>query len=176
MIKKILHISVSIGLGLLVTICLGLLVFPGSLLIIKQFGEIRKITAESMMPTLHINDRLIVQRIHGLSEIRRGELVVYYPPFSILESDPMSMLLRETGLSGMINDKETGKDVAYVHRVLGLPGDKIEIRPGEGLFINGKLLNEPYISEVATSCTFIKPKNRLRFPTASFSSWVIIEI
>lgn len=151
MLKKVLLVCGVACLFLLLITFLGMLIFPGSLLVIKQFGEIRKITSESMMPTLHINDRLLVQRIHGLKEIRRGELVVYYPPFSILESDPMSSLLRETGLSGMINGKETGKDVAYVHRVVGLPGDSLEVRPGVGLFINGKLLDEPYISEIANS-------------------------
>ena len=40
------------------------------------------------------------------------------------------------------------QDDAYIKRVIGLPGDVIEIHKGEGVFINGMLLIEPYVNEV----------------------------
>ncbi|MNJ75537.1 Signal peptidase I S [compost metagenome] len=45
----------------------------------------------------------------------------------------------------IIRDHETD-GIFYVKRVIGLPGDTIEVKGGE-LYRNGTLLDEPYIKE-----------------------------
>ena len=125
------------------------------LIIIRQgFIEARYIPSESMVPTLKVNDRLIVEKVTknlnllGFNfQVQRGDILVFYPPpegnrGKDLHYDPLSIFARWTGLPFLPQDD------AYIKRVIGLPGDVIEIHKGEGVFINGKLLVEPYENEV----------------------------
>lgn len=125
------------------------------LIVIRQgFIEARYIPSESMLPTLKINDRLIVEkvtknlRMAGLNfPIKRGDIIVFYPPpdgnrGKDLRYDPLSIFARWTGLPFLPQDD------AYIKRVIGLPGDTIEVNANEGVYINGKLLLEPYINEI----------------------------
>lgn len=75
------------------------------------------IPTESMEPTLMVNDRLIVTRIYDKSKIQRGDIIV-------------------------LDCVEKGKK--YIKRVMGLPGDKIELINGV-LYVNGEMIEEPYI-------------------------------
>nr|WP_242943331.1 signal peptidase I [Clostridium uliginosum] len=75
------------------------------------------IPSESMVPTLNIGDKLFVTRVYDLSKINRGNIVVFY-------SDE----LHET----------------VIKRVIGLPGDHIEIKDGV-VNINGKDIKEDYV-------------------------------
>ena len=126
------------------------------LIVIRQgFIEARYIPSESMVPTLKVNDRLIVEKVTknlgvlGFHfPVQRGDILVFYPPpegnrGKDLHYDPLSIFARWTGLPFLPQDD------AYIKRVIGLPGDVIEIHKGEGVFINGMLLIEPYVNEVA---------------------------
>lgn len=130
------------------------------IIVIKQgLGEFRLIPSESMVPTLQIGDRIVVEKVtfwmHRKPE--QGDVLVFYPPEpeAVLRHDPLSVLLRATGFSGFLFDKESHIDTAFIKRVVGTPGDVVDVRPGVGVFVNGKLLNEPYTAEVANTCTFI---------------------
>ena len=131
------------------------------LIIIRQgFIEARYIPSESMVPTLKINDRLIVEkvtknlRLIGFKiPVQRGDILVFYPPpegnrGKDLRYDPLSIFARWTGLPFLPQDD------AYIKRIVGLPGDIIEIKKDEGVYINGRLLNEPYVNELPKyNCT-----------------------
>jgi signal peptidase I len=92
-----------------------------------------KIPSGSMMDTLLVGDYIMVNRFvyapnsfgweHGLlpmREIRRGDVVVFkHPPHP---------------------------EVDYIKRVVGLPGDRVELRRGF-LYVNGELVDEPYVEE-----------------------------
>jgi signal peptidase I len=74
----------------------------------------------SMQPTLHTNDALFIEKISTeLSDIKRGEIVIF-------------------------KNKETNGSY-YVKRVIGIAGDKIEIKDGH-VFLNGQLLKEDYLA------------------------------
>ncbi len=75
----------------------------------------------SMQPTFYTGQFLIVSRVNYLlGEPERGQIVVFeYPE----------------------NPEED-----YIKRVIGLPGDTIEIRDTQ-VYVNGDLLDEPYINE-----------------------------
>ncbi len=112
-------------------------------------AEARFIPSSSMEPTLQIGDRLLVEKVSGhlRRPIRRGEIIVFYPPPAEmggkdLSNDPLTVLGRLTGLPFLPYEP------AFIKRVIGLPGDKIRVQKNVGVFINDQLLDEsPYVKE-----------------------------
>lgn len=104
--------------------------------------EIRWIPSGSMKPTLIEGDRIVVERVtHFYQKPKRGDILVFYPPFVKLNRTPLGILARRTGI--LCND------IAFIKRVVGLPGEKIEIKKiSDGrtlVFINDKPLKEDYV-------------------------------
>ena len=113
-----------------------------AVIVIRFFiGELRWIPSGSMHPTLIEGDRLFVEKLSKpVRKPERGDILVFYPPDEILRKDFFSILSRLTGI--------LCKDIAFIKGVVGLPGDKLEVRPEDGqyfVYINDKKLNEPYI-------------------------------
>lgn len=112
-------------------------------IIIRFFvGEIRWIPSGSMKPTLIEGDRIIVERYSRFfTTPKRGDIMVFYPPSTKLSRKPLPLLSRLTGIFC--------KDVAYIKRVIGLPGDKIELKTDPDgktfVYINDKKYEEDYI-------------------------------
>lgn len=112
-----------------------------AVIVIRFFiGELRWIPSGSMHPTLIEGDRLFVEKISKpFREISRGDILVFYPPDEILKKDFFSVLSRLTGIMC--------KDIAFIKRVVGLPGDRLEIKQEAGeyfVYINNEKLDEPY--------------------------------
>lgn len=99
---------------------------------IRHFvAEARYIPSESMVPTLEVNDRLIVEKItYRLNPPQRGDIVVFYPP-------------EQAGAECSGSQTPTHLKDAFIKRVVGLPGDTIEVRDGT-MFVNGQPLPETY--------------------------------
>ena len=96
-------------------------------------AEARWIPSESMLPTLEVGDRLVVEKIsYRFGDPQRGDIVVFIPP-----------------------DHVNTKD-AFIKRVVGLPGDTIEIRLDDGIYVNDQKLDESYI--------FSLPTNSISYP------------
>lgn len=77
------------------------------------------VDGESMMPTLHDHDRMIVNKInYSLTEPKRFDIIVFHA-----------------------NEKQD-----YIKRVIGLPGDRIEYKD-DILYVNGKAYKEPYLDK-----------------------------
>ena len=116
-----------------------------AVIIIRFFiGEIRWIPSASMHPTLLEGDRLFIERFSRFYKTPdRGDILVFYPPQENLSKAPIAVFARLTGFFC--------KDIAYIKRVVGLPGDKISIKTepnGESfVYINGQKLNEPYVKD-----------------------------
>lgn len=96
---------------------------------IRQFvAEARYIPSESMVPTLEVNDRLIIEKIsYRFQPPQRGDIIVFWPNDQLRRENPSL------------------KD-AFIKRVIGLPGDKVEVKNGEVL-VNGTVLEENYTAE-----------------------------
>jgi len=78
-----------------------------------------EIPTESMVPTIEANDRIIANRlIYRLRDPRRGDVIVFNPP------------------QAAIDECRPPAGVPFVKRVIGLPGDRIEIRRRDVL-VNG---------------------------------------
>lgn len=89
-------------------------------------AEPRYVASGSMQPTLEVNDRLMVDKLsYRWSNPQRGDIIVF---------SPTEALKRQ-------NLKDT-----FIKRVIGLPGEKVEIKEGR-VYINDQLLREKYISE-----------------------------
>jgi signal peptidase I len=105
----------------------------------------------SMEPTLEKGDRILVCRICvHVSDIQRGDIIVFSNPHPGPSEDRgiIGSALHWLG-QGLGVAQPENKD--YVKRVIGLPGDVVEIRSGGQLFVNGVPVEEPYLnSEVDT--------------------------
>jgi signal peptidase I len=96
-----------------------------------------RIPSSSMEPTLHcarpapgcearFSDRVLANRfIYHFRDPKRGEIIVFKTP-------PAAKL-------------RCGAGGTFVKRLIGLPGETVSERQGGQIFIDGKLLNEPYI-------------------------------
>ncbi len=84
------------------------------------------IPSPSMVPTLRVNDRVLVNKLsYKLHDVRRGDVIVFKSPQVVAEKD-------------------------LIKRVIGLPGDTVETRDGE-IVVNDEVLDEPYLpSDVGT--------------------------
>ena len=79
----------------------------------------------SMQPTLHNNDLIMVNKIvYRINPPKRGDIVVFNPPGNT-------------------------SNIHYIKRVIGLPGESIEVKNGK-VFINQTELIEPYLSQIDT--------------------------
>ena len=117
-------------------------VFVMVILIRYFLCEIRWIPSGSMKPTLIEGDRIVVERVtHFYKKPQRGDILVFYPPFVKINKTPLGILARRTGIGC--------NDVAFIKRVVGLPGEKVEIKNFKDgrhvVYINDKPLEEKYI-------------------------------
>ncbi|TDG00415.1 signal peptidase I [Paenibacillus piri] len=76
----------------------------------------------SMLPTIQLQDKILVEKMVALTDFGFGDVVVFYPPLPGHEQE------------------------RYVKRMIGLPGDTIEVKDGE-LIRNGERVDEPYVKE-----------------------------
>ena len=85
--------------------------------------EGRIIPSGSMLPTLQLQDRVMVNKfIYRFKEPQRGEIVVFEPP-EVLHTDD-----------------------DYIKRIIGLPGETVEMKEGN-VYVDGKVLDESYLLE-----------------------------
>jgi signal peptidase I len=124
------------------------------LLINGTLGQARVIPSGSMENTLLIGDHLIMSRIGYDAGIpftnlhvplwrnpKRQQIIIFKPPFDPMQPD-------------------------YVKRVIGLPGDLVDVRNG-AVWINGKKLQEDYTtgpSEPASAGTAPRGYQDLKLP------------
>jgi signal peptidase I len=79
-----------------------------------------------MLPTLEINDRLIVDKLsYHFQKLERGDIVVFSPTDTL---------------------KDQGFKDAFIKRVIGLPGETVEVKGGR-VYVNGQPLREEYIAD-----------------------------
>jgi signal peptidase I len=100
-------------------------VFPAiaiALIIYLFLARTYGVQGQSMEPNLHDHQRLIVDLVsYRLRIPHRGEIVVFDVP------EPIS-------------------DIPLIKRVVGIPGDTVEVKGG-AVYVNGRRLDEPYLAE-----------------------------
>ncbi len=107
-------------------------------LVLRAFiVEARYVPSPSMRPTIIEWDRFLVEKVsYRFREPRRGDIVVFHPTATANNLANEEKIRRgERPVS--LND--------FIKRIIGLPGEIIEIKEGT-VFINGVPLEEDYIT------------------------------
>ena len=90
-----------------------------AMIIIVFFYQPVKVEGTSRAPLLTEKERIFINKfVYHFEPIGRGDVVVFWYPLDRTKS--------------------------FIKRVVGLPGDEVEIRRGR-VYINGKTLEEPYV-------------------------------
>ncbi len=88
--------------------------------LVTYVGQAFRVQGASMQPLLQDDERILVNKFaYRLGSIQRGDVVVFWYP-----RDP---------------------SVSFIKRVVGLPGDVVEVRRGL-VHVNGRKLEEPWIA------------------------------
>src|SRR5678809_1683048 len=91
-----------------------------AILIVVFLYQPVKVEGTSMLPELVDQERIFVNKfVYRIEKIQRKDIVVFWYPLDPTES--------------------------YIKRVVGMPGDVVEIRRGT-VYVNDKELDEPYIT------------------------------
>jgi signal peptidase I len=95
-----------------------------------------RVEGSSMEPTLHNDEFVIVNKLaYKFGKMTRGDIVVFHFP------------------------RDRHQD--YIKRIIGLPGDKVDITNGQ-VYINGQKILEPYIAaSPAYSGSWTVPENAI---------------
>lgn len=97
-----------------------LLAFAIAIFIVIFVVQPVKVEGTSMQPRLVDQERIFVNRfIYRFEDIHRGDVVVFWYP--------------------------QDRSKSFIKRVLGVPGDKVEIRSGT-LYVNEQRVYEPYLN------------------------------
>ncbi len=106
------------------------------------------IPSESMLPTLAVGDRVLVNKIaHEFREPRRGEVVVFTQADAV-DGDPGPDGIVERAwefVAGGFGITEPG-DKDFIKRIIGLPGETIEMRDGV-VHVDGEPVSEDPATE-----------------------------
>ena len=128
---QVLSVLVDVGLGFAIALMLRLFV-----------GHLSRVEGNSMLPTLHSKDWVLVLRLPYLFRApRRHEVVICHYPGRRM------------------------KQCKWVHqhfikRVVGMPGDLIELKQGT-VHIDGQPLAEPYLDPACSRYGRSRPLRRL---------------
>ncbi|MGH8885947.1 MAG: signal peptidase I [Egibacteraceae bacterium] len=102
------------------------------------------IPSESMVPTLHEQDRILVEKLsYQFRDPERGEIIVFHRPGQREPVERWSLGRFARGLLAGLGLAQPAGEVDFIKRIIGLPGDTVEVRAGTVL-INGHPLREPY--------------------------------
>lgn len=128
---------------ILETVLLTVLIFAGLRMAFRNF----RIEGQSMEPNFHDGQFLVVNHlVYLLQAPARGEVAIFLSPESPdgLCKDPLRRIALDLAL--LIGFTENNPCRDFIKRIIGLPGEEVEIRSGR-VFINGQRLQEPYVTE-----------------------------
>jgi signal peptidase I len=131
LLELVLIVAVALGLAL------GIQAF-----LVKPY----RIPSESMVPTLEVGQRVLVNRIgtrFGDPEI--GEVTVFHPPRGAEALGEQCGGGRPVEGQACAQPTRERADVNFIKRVVAGPGDEIAVRNGR-VFLNGRRQREPYIA------------------------------
>lgn len=112
---------------------MGLLIWNLFAYFIPVGSWISFVKGDSMYPTMKNNQIIFAD----MAEYDRGDIITAHFPDSITNFNPEA------------------EDTMIVKRIVGIPGDKIEITK-DGVYINGDLYEEPYLTDEHAAATYVE--------------------
>jgi signal peptidase I len=133
LLELVMIVAVALGLAL------GIQAF-----LVKPF----RIPSESMVPTLEIGQRVLVDRVSfRFGDPDRGDIVVFKPPAG---SESNTCGVQHSGDTSCPEPTPDRSDTNFIKRVVGLPGERLKVIDG-AVYINGRRQDEPY-ARLDSSC------------------------
>jgi signal peptidase I len=153
LIELVTIVAVALGLAL------GIQAF-----VVKPF----RIPSESMVPTLSVGQRVLVDRVsYRFSEPDRGDIVVFKPPQGAdNEANVCGTSNYNEQRQACPEPTEDRSDTNFIKRVVAVPGDRLKVMGGR-VFINGERQDEPYARPDA-SCSICNLPDEITIPDGHY--------
>jgi len=138
-------------LGRLVEIAATLILTIVIFWVIQTFvAQPYRVEQESMRTTLEPNQYVLVDKLTPrFDSFSRGDIVVFNP------------ILRDGLCTDPVDPEDYVDLTPYIKRVIGEPGDLVELRGGD-VYVNGVKLDEPYVRGAST------------VPLSGETSWTVL--
>ena len=141
---------VAVALGL----ALGIQAF-----LVKPF----RIPSESMVPTLQVGQRVLVDRVsYRFSDPDRGDVVVFKPP----SGQPSTCGVQRPSDEPCPEGTPDKSSENFIKRVVGLPGDHLKVLQGS-VYINGKRQKESF-AHLDPSCAICNLPREITIPKGEY--------
>jgi len=118
-------------------------------LIVNAFlAQATRVEGQSMEPNLHDNQRLVIEKVsYHFHPPQRGDIVVIKSPSWV----PVSFNKRVVAwvCAFLSLDCPMRLPDPLIKRVIGLPGETIEVRDGH-VYVNGQVLLESYLTQLTS--------------------------
>ncbi|MFN8481696.1 MAG: signal peptidase I [Anaerolineae bacterium] len=123
------HAALNLGRDLLIAIIIGVALF----LIVRPTIKHTLVQGSSMEPTFFEGERVLVNALaYRIGQPSRGDVIVFHW-------------------------KYRPDDEPFIKRVIGLPGEEVEVRAGK-VYVNGEPIEEPWTTRPAS---YTAPKVKL---------------
>jgi signal peptidase I len=129
------------------TALLALLIF----VLVRAFVLNFKVDGSSMEPTFETGEMLLVNR-NAYRSLDAWDVIDWIPGVDERHGTPLlDFGDPERGDVIVFTPPPPGLDKPYIKRVIGMPGDTVEVR-NEGVFVNGIQLDEAYVGGKPSIC------------------------
>jgi signal peptidase I len=130
------------------TALLALIIFVAVRSVVLNF----KVDGLSMMPSFENGEMLLVNR-NSYRSIDTWDFIDWLPFVDEHNDAEPFVTFGEPKRGDVIvfTPPEPGQDKPYIKRVIGLPGDTVEVHD-DGVYVNGTQIEEPYLEGDTTSC------------------------
>jgi len=145
LIELVMIVAVALGLAL------GIQAF-----LVKPF----RIPSESMVPTLEIGQRVLVDRISkNFSDYDRDDILVFKPPEG---ADTNSCGVQHSSRMACPRPTDDRSDTNFIKRVVAVGGDRVKV-VGGAVYVNGRRQDEPF-ARLDSSCGICNLPQEIEIP------------
>jgi signal peptidase I len=149
LIELVTIVAVALGLAL------GIQAF-----VVKPF----RIPSESMVPTLAVSQRVLVDRVsYRFGDPDRGDIVVFKPPRG---ADADACGVQHSDRAACPRPTDDRSDTNFIKRVVGVGGDRLKVVAGQ-VYINGRRQDEPFI-RADDACSICNLPEEITIPEDHF--------
>lgn len=116
----------------------------------KVFAKVQ-VQQESMENTLYDGQHLIVDKLsYNFSDPKRGDIIIF------LADEEKGKIIEETIDMIKLVSRKNNNQNRLVKRVIGIPGDEVNIKEGY-VYVNDEKIDEPYVKGETTIGKFKLP-------------------